>query len=172
MRTVSTPTLTAIGGSVTQPGYFLELQFSSLTVRLCSFGATTWNSLTWNGANFSVGGMDGTGRKATVSLWDADAALRTLALTDDGIRNRIVTIWKAQAAALAADDPNMVFYGVGDAVKWARGRLEIQCARLNSRVLQAPRKRISPATGFNFLAPPGTVIQWGDVVLTLRSQNG
>lgn len=172
MRTVTAPTLAAISGSVTRPGWFAELQFSSLTVRSCSFGTTIWNSLTWTGANFTVSGMAGDGRRATLSFWDSDAALRTLALTDDGIRNRRVTIWKAQADALADDDPNVVFYGVGDAVKWAKGRLEIQCARLNSRVLMAPRKRISPATGFNFLAPPGTVIQWGDVVLTLRSARG
>ncbi len=136
-------------------------------MRICSFGTTTWNSLVWTGANFIADSFAGDGKAGRVSLWDPDAAFRTLAL-GGGIRNRRVTAWQAQFPALDAGDPNMIFYGVGDTVHCAQGRTEITCARLNSGVLLAPRQRISPATGFNFLASPGTTIQWGDVVVTLQ----
>lgn len=168
MRTVSAPSTAEILKSITQPGWFVQLEFASATVRLCSFGTTTWNSLTWTGANFAVGSFSGDGKRAQVSIWDFDASFRTLALTEGGIRNRTVTIWQAQRPALADTDPNMVFYGVGDQVNIAKGRVDINCSRLNSRVLLAPRQRISPATGFNFLAAPGMVIQWGDTQITLE----
>lgn len=171
MRTVSVDSAAEIVKAITQPGFFVRLAFAAGTVRLCSFGTTTWNSESWTGQNFQVSGMRGDGKAAMVSIWDADASFRTLALTDGGIRNRSVEIWQAQRPALAAGDPNMIFYGVGDSVQISKGRVNIACARLNSSVLLAPRQRISPATGFNFLAAPGRVIQWGDVVITLQPAN-
>lgn len=169
MRPVSAPSAAEIIKPITQPGWFVQLEFVSATTRLCSFGTTSWNSLTWSGANVQIDGLTGDGKRARVSLWDFDAAFRTLALTDGGIRNRGVTVWQAQRPALDDADPNMVFYGVGDQVRISKGRVEIDCARLNSSVLLAPRQRISPATGFNFLAAPGKVIQWGDTQITLGS---
>lgn len=169
MRTVSSPSQVKIALPVTQPGWFVELAFASGTVRICSFGTTSWNSLTWTGANFTVDGMSGDGRAARLSIWDPTAAYRTISV-GGGIRNRAVKIWQAQAGALLAGDPNMVYKGVGDGVNIAKGRVEISLARLNSRVMLAPRQRISPATGFNFLAAPGKTIAWGDVLITLGSR--
>lgn len=168
MRTVTAASLATLGGPVTRPGFFVQFEFPGDTVRLCSFGTTTWNSLTWTGANITVDGLQGDGKRARVTVFDADASFRTLALTDGGIRNRTVTIWQGQRAALADTDPNMVFYGAGDSVSIARGQVSVNLARLNSRVMLAPRQRICPATGFNFLAAPGAVIQWGDVQITLE----
>lgn len=171
MRTVSGASAAEILLPITQPGFLVELQFSTGTIRLSSFGTITWNSLTWTGANMQVDGFAGDGKAARVSLWDANAAFRTLVLTGGGIRNRTIKIWQAQYPALAVGDPNMVFYGVGDSASIAQGRVDITCARLNSLVLMAPRQRISPATGFNFLAAAGRVVQWGDVVITLQPAN-
>jgi len=168
VRTISAPSATEITGPITQPGWFVQLDFFDGSTRLCSFGTLTWNALSWTGQNFQVDNMAGDGKRARVSIWDPTAAFRTLALSNGGIRNRGVTIWEAQRAALGAGDPNMTFFGVGDAVRWNKGRTDIDCARLNSGVMLAPRQCISPATGFNFLAAPGTVIQWGDSQITLQ----
>ena len=116
MRTVSSPAQTELVKQVTQPGFFVELTFASQVVRWCSFGDTTWNSLIWIGQNFQVGGLSSDGMQATISVWDSDAAYRTLAVTDGGLRNRSVKIWTAQFPALADDDPNLIFQGVGDGV--------------------------------------------------------
>lgn len=167
MRPVSGPSSVEIVKTITAPGLFVELQFASGTVRLCSFGATDWNGHSWIGANFQIDGLDGDGKTARVSLWDPNAAFRTLAVSG-GIRNRPIKMWQAQFPALGAGDPNMIFSGAGDGVRWAQGRTDIDCARRGSAVLMAPRMRISPATGFHFLAPPGSTFQWGNVVVTLQ----
>jgi hypothetical protein len=166
-RDVTSAVATEILKPVTQPGYFIELAFASGTVRHCTFGTTTWNSLTWTGMQVQCDGMDGEGKQARVSYWDPDATMRTLCI-GGGIRNRQIKVWKAQYAALGATDPNMIFYGVGDSVEMSGGRTTIHCARLNFGVMLAPRRRISAATGFNFLAPAGKVIQWGDAQITLQ----
>lgn len=168
-RTVSSPTTALLDDPVTQPGYLVQLDFDSESLRLSTFGDLAWNSLPWIGANMTVDNFAGDGKKARVALWDATAAFRTLCMTGAGIRNRGVTIWKAYFTALAAGDPVQVFAGVGDQVSISKGKVTIDCARVNSRVMQAPRKRIGPATGFNFLAPPGTIVSWGDVQITLEA---
>ena len=167
MRTVSAPSQTEILKTITQPGWLAELHFSTGIVRLSSFGSIDWDSTVWVGAQFAVTFEDGDGRAATITIWDYSAAFRTAALTAGGCRNRQVTIWQAQYPALAAGDPNMVFFGVGDQARVANGRLEQTCSRLNSGVMQAPRMRITPDNGFRHLAAPGAKIHWGDTVITL-----
>jgi hypothetical protein len=172
MRTVSSPSQTEIVKPITQPGYFVELQFGGGTVRLCSFGTTTWNSLTWTGESFEMTGPDADGLTAGIVLWDMDAGFRTLATTSGGIRNKIVKIWEAQLPALGVGDPNMIFYGIGDEVHIAQGKTTISCVRTNALYLLAPRERISAETGFNFLAAPGRKIYWGNTVITLSAPAG
>lgn len=171
-RPLSSPTAALIDDPVTQPGYLAQLDFDAESVRLSTFGPLTWNSLPFIGANMTIDGFAGDGKKARIALWDADAAFRTLCLTGAGIRNRSVTIWKAYAPALAVSDPVQIFYGVGDQVTIAKGKVAIDCSRINSGVMKAPRLRITPSTGFNFVAPPGTVVNWGDVQITLESPRG
>lgn len=170
LRTLSSPMNAAVVGPITQPGYLVELQFSEQTVRLSTFGALTWNGVPWVGASMMCDSFDEAWLRARVTIFDPVAAYRTIALTGGGIRNRSVRIWKAYATALAIGDPVEIFTGVGDAIEWARGTTSITCARFGQSVIYAPLKRIGSATGFNFLAPPGTVINWGGTQITLGSR--
>ena len=172
MRTVSSPAQTEILKTVTQPIFLVEIQFASGLVRLSTGGDLTWNSLIWVGANFSVDGFGGDGRTARISIWDPVAAIRTAALTNGGCRNRAITIWQLQAAAVGASDANVIFSGVGDSVQVAKGRVMIACARLSSVTATTPQLRISPANGFNFLAAPGKKIYWGTTTITISGRVG
>lgn len=172
MRTVSAPTGTEIAKKETSLGWLVEITFPSYTGRYSSYGQLTWNSLLFVGAKLKVPQIDPDAGSAQIQFFDPDAALRTLFLTGNGARNATVKIWKAYIAALGASDPLFIFSGVGDAVRIKGGYIDMTCDRKGADVLYAPRKRLGPLTGCNFLAAPGTLIPWGDKVLRLEPRRG
>lgn len=155
----------------TQPGYLVEIQFPSGTVRQSSRGLTPWNSLVWVASTVKVSGLEGSGQRGRLEWADADNAMRTIILAD-GINDRRVRIWKFYAGALAVGDPVLVFDGVGDGANIRPGRVSVGLVRTGSRTLMTPRYRIGPGTGFNHLAPEGTVIQWAGRTLRLERRRG
>jgi hypothetical protein len=97
--------------------------------------------------------------------------MRTLVL-QDGINDVRTRAWKFYKGATAPEDPAQVFDGVGDGARIAGGKVTIGLARSSSRTLMAPRSRIGPATGFNHLAPEGTIIKWGGRSVRLERRRG
>jgi hypothetical protein len=172
MRTVSGATGTEIAKKETILGYLVEIVFPTYTGRYSSYGALTWNSLTFVGARLKVPTVDADAGTAQVQFFDPDAALRTIFLTDNGARNAPIKIWKAYINALGASDPMLVFSGVGDQTRIARGLIDVNVARKNAAVLYAPRKRLGPAVGCNFIAAAGTVLTWGNKAITLEPRHG
>lgn len=168
LRTVSVALQARLESNNTSPCYLVELVLSSITLRYCSFGTLPWNSLTWQGKNMEVGGM-GSNNPPTIVLFDEDAALRTLMLTDS-MADRPVKVWHGDADTLIGSpqgDPLLLFSGVGGAMSWARGKVTLRCARANSISTLCPRTRMTAETGYNFLAPKGTEFQWGDKIVRL-----
>ncbi len=159
-RAVSAATDAKLGQSATEPGFFIELGFTSATVRHSSRETTAWNGFTWNTAAVKVSGIEGSGQRASLEYFDSDAAMRTLVL-GEGINDRRVRIWKFYVGALSAADPALIFEGVGDGSTIRQGRVTIGLSRAGSRTLMTPRLRIGTGTGFNHLPPEGTLINWG-----------
>lgn len=150
----------------TSPGYFIELQFPSGIVRHSSREQQTWNGYIWIPSTVKVAGVEGSGQRGQLEYFDADASVRTIVLAD-GVNDRRIRVWKFYLGALDPADPVLVFDGVGDGAKIARGRVTIGLARSGSRTLVTPRLRIGPGTGFNHLTPEGTVLQWAGRVIRL-----
>ena len=169
-RTVSAATEAKLAGD-TEPGYFVEIQFPSGIVRFTSRDTDTWNGGVWIAAAIKVSGIEGGGQRGSIEYFDADAAMRTLILAD-GINDVRVRIWKYYAGALATADPAMIFDGVGDGASIKASRVAIGLTRSGSRTVMSPRHRIGPGTGFNFLPPEGTVIQWAGRTLRLERNRG
>lgn len=155
----------AVESPNTSPLYLVQLSFATTTLRYSSFGTLTWRGLTWLGRNLTVSGLGSDGAPS-VEVFDADATLRTLILSD-GIADRPVDIWSADQRALGAGDPVLLFSGVGGALRWAGGRVSLSTARANARSSLCPRTRMTPETGYNFLAPAGYEFRWGDRIVRL-----
>ena len=95
---------TKLSGAVTQPGYLLEIEFST-TVRWSTRGTLTWNSQTWVGREFKVqmSGGRGMDAKLTLTLSNNDNAIGTLCLAD-GVGNRNIRLWKFTGNAPSLTD--------------------------------------------------------------------
>lgn len=166
LRSYTGASLTALSGNNTRPLLLVELVFVGATMRYSTYGTLVWRGLTWLGKNLSVSGLGGT-NSPTVEVFDQDAALRTLLLSDT-IIDQPVRIWQADQSALGDGDPVMVFNGVGGAASWARGTTRIATGKANARSTLCPRTRMTPENGYNFLAPKGYEFQWGNKIVRLE----
>lgn len=165
MRTVSEAIAVALAADNTQPLHLVELGFASSTVRYCGFGTVPWRGYTWLGKGLQVRGLGDS--NPVIEVFDHDASLRTLLLSD-GLADQPVRIWQADATALGDGDPLLMFDGVGGAFEWAKGKAVITCSRSNARSTLCPRTRMSPETGYNYLAPKGYEFRWGDKIVQLE----
>lgn len=168
MRTVSAALDARLSAKSTDPCYFVELAMSTITLRYCSYDTVVWNSLSWEGKNITVSGI-GSGSVPTLTIFDEDAALRTLMLTDS-MADRPLKVWHGDIDTIIGSpqgDPVLLFSGVGGAMSWAKGRVTLRGARANSRSTLCPRTRMTAETGYNFLAPKGTEFQWGNKIVRL-----
>lgn len=171
-RTISGGTATELAKKDTILGWLVEIAFDGFTGRYSSYGQVTWNGLLFTSAHVDVTNLDTNAAVAAIRFFDADGSIQTLCKTGTGVRNRAVKLWKFYVNALGATDPMFMFKGVGDQVNIAKGVVDIACARASVQFLYAPRKRLGPATGCNFLAAPGTLIPWGGGVLRLDPNRG
>ncbi len=163
MRTLSSAINTATAGTVTTPGYLVEIDFGTV-LRLSSRGDQSWNGYTWTGGRIGkISGLqwDGKGQQAgSIDLINSDLAMGALVL-NEGVADRSVKIWKFYADSPATGDPVAVFDGVADAADIGPDKVSLALLSQNGRTLSAPRRFIGPGIGFNHLAPAGTKITWG-----------
>lgn len=161
MRTLSGPTAAAAAGTYTQPGHLVQMGFSSV-LRGSTRGDEMWNSFTWLGFNIVVSQikeLPNGSATVTITVGNADLAMGALCLTE-APQDKAVSIWAFYEGALATADPVPVFSGVIDSCVITEQSVTLQCLQVASKTLYIPRLRISPATGFNRLMPPGRVIQY------------
>lgn len=166
-RTLTSATQTELTRTVTRPGYLVEING---TLRYSSFGAVTWNSLSWadNDVRVRLPKQDGTATSdVTVTLGNAAQAL-TAVLLAANYAGASLKVWKAYRAALATADPALVFDGVvSDTAitpEWAT--LNGTSERLEWST--CPRLRINKATGFNALLPAGTRVTLGNQTIIIE----
>lgn len=168
-RSISSPTATALAAGASRPAYLVEIVWATFSSRLCTYGTVTWAGSTWAGEGVALSGFDADGIPSEITLADPDAAYRTLIATD-GARDRRVNVWQADVAALATNDPIPIFAGYADGVVADRGRVVIGLDLRSADREFCPRERIGPAIGVNYVAPPGTRIQWGNSILVLNAR--
>jgi hypothetical protein len=72
------------------------------------------------------------------------------------------------ATEIATIDAIKIFKGVGDSVALSATELQATLVPLNLVSLVAPRIRINPKNGFNYIQPKGTVVTWGTERFTLE----
>lgn len=174
LRPIATSLQGLIGQTVTAPGYLVSIEFPGQTVRMSSRGTLAWGGETWVGYDLEVSGLasDGSGEVSGVlRVGNTDSALSALIL-GDGIAGRPVTIRVFYGDAPGADDVEEVFAGQGDEAGIDTRVAEIKLISDSIARVLLPRGRISPATGFNHLTPPGTVLTWNGGKIVLESANG
>lgn len=162
MRTLSTPTQTEIAKTYTDPGYLVEIAFSTV-VRLSSRADVSWNGSTWLASNVRVDGLSSDGQGAqtgVLTLGNADNVFGALVL-NEGVAGRAIKVWKFYDGATAAADPVQVFSGWGDEAEIGLTEVRISLVSESLESLSSPRNFINKANGFNHLPPAGTIINWG-----------
>lgn len=177
MRTLSTPTQTEIAKTYTDPGYLVEIAFSTV-VRLSSRGDVSWNGSSWlgseSGRDVGVDGLGSDGQGAqtgSLTLGNADNVVGALVL-NEGVAGRAVKVWKFYEGATAAADPAQIFSGCGDEAEIGLTEVRISLVSESLQSLDSPRTRITKANGFNHLPPAGTIINWGGQAYRLEPGNG
>ena len=169
MLSLTAPMIAGLGATISQPGLFVELGFSSV-VRLCdrATGTTrTWNSLTWTVADVAVSDFsiaNGIVQRLTLSLFDSDNAILSLLLNQNA-PDLAAKLWYFDSTATAATDPVLIFDGLMDNPSGGDNRrISIPCALPNKQLPVGMLSQLLPAYMF---AQEGRVIPWGNGKVTL-----
>lgn len=168
-RSVTSATLAQAGAGVSAPAWFLQIDWAASTTRLCSYGAQTWNGQAWAGGGFTVREFGQDSKPAGVMLVDPSVAYRTLALSD-GIRDRLVQLWKGYIGTLADPDPVLLFRGYADGCEIGAGSVSFNLDWQSSARQFSPRQRIGPGIGVNFTATPNTTLRWAGAIVKIEAR--
>jgi hypothetical protein len=158
MRTLSTALATALGAPVQQPGFLVQMGFSTVR-RWSSFATTTWNGQTWTKEAITVDGLavDALRVRGTLTIGNADDAIGALILAE-GVQDRPISIWGYDAAATATGDVVWLCDAVGASAEV--GQVEARIALRHPGEFQlSPRTFINAAAGFTQLLPAGAVLR-------------
>jgi hypothetical protein len=170
MRTLSSPTSSAVTAPVTLPGYMLRIAFAT-PLRLSNRGALTWNSLDFIPGEFRVTELafDSTGTALTigVEIDNQDLAIGALILAE-GLAGRAMTLWKFYGESPALADPVRLFQGIGDrATIPENGPVRITGRQADNF---CPRVYMTPDAGFSRLPTPGQIITWNGETIRLTAE--
>lgn len=171
-RTIGTNIATEVAAAVTRPGYLVEIMFTS-PVRVSSRGAFAWDGRDWTAWDLAIAGLGVDGGASSldgsVTLGNADYSIGALVLAE-GVSGRAVKVWKFYGETPAADDPVLLFSGVGNnaTINPTRGTVQITLQQSAGKTLYAPRTYIGRAAGFNHLPARGTLITWNGETFRLE----
>lgn len=169
-RTLSGPTATAAGKTFTQPGYFVQLGFSTVQ-RFSSRGDITWNGQNWLNNNIDVKQLqESPNGSANVSLviGNSDLAFGAVCLNEQP-QGKLVSIWAFYEGAVAAADPVPFFSGEIDESAIGEDAVTLTLTDSNASTIIIPRQRITRAAGFSRLVPAGRVIEFGGLRIELTA---
>lgn len=161
MRTLTGALITELGLEGTRPGYLVSIAFGT-PLYLSTIGDVTWGGHNWLASDTKVSGLVrdvSANLEAGLSLGNSDGVIGALVRAEK-ITDRAIVINTVYAGATAAGDVVEEFNGVGNGAK-VGNRVEVSCISSPSMAASAPRRRISPATGFNILMPAGTTLTMG-----------
>lgn len=167
MPTLSSAMSTAVGRRITEPGLFIEIQFSTI-VRLSTRGTTTWNALTWTQSNVKAENIEmsmNIVQALSLRFGDADNSIAAFLLNANptGLG---VKVWVFDASAIAAADPVLIFDGQIDASDGGASRdVTISC-RVVTKYL--PNGELSLVLPAYFFAPEGVPLRWGNGTISMN----
>ena len=166
MLTLTPAMQAATAARITQPLLLVHIA-SVPPLRFCSLGTLALMGHTWQEAGLQITGLGGDGVPSLV-FTDPDGALATAVL--QGLLDDVpVTLWAADAAALADADPVAVWQGATDgATIDPAGRVTLNLSTATAATLYAPRLLYGPALGMNTMIPAGAVIKVGDKTYTVE----
>lgn len=164
----------ALGGVL--PGYLVLIEYAT-PLRWSTMGAVQWPSetapnYTWSAADIEISGVmqDGKGlTNASISVGNADGVMGALVLSE-GAQKIAVTIWEVWGGLTALADGLQIFTGVMNGANFdlAGGRIVFPLEALDDSTSQSPRQYIDSISGYGYLKPGGTVIQWGGEAFVLE----
>lgn len=185
MLTISSNQSTAISQTTTQPGFLVKIGWT-VPVYLSSRGNVAY---TISGdtavSNFVASSIMVTGLSTditaklngslTIGINSADpSVVMQYALSSSlGFANTPIEIWafdqfNVSAGALATADALKIFKGIGDQVTISPLEIGVTLIPTSLVTSTAPRVRINPRNGFNWLQPKGTRITWGSETFILE----
>ena len=175
LRTISVSLQAKLDADVQEPGYLVEMDLPTATLRLSSRADLTWGGQVWVSWDLDVSGLGTDGRgdiSGDLRLGNSDNSMSAWLLAAEGISGRAVRIWVFYSDSPGADDAQLVFDGIANDVGINADRCSIQIMGDSLVTLALPRGRITPAAGFNHLTPENTVLVWGTQRIVLESAHG
>ena len=166
---ITAATKAATESNSTAPAYLVEIQWSTFSSHHCTYGTVSWNGSTWLGDGIALDSWSPDGTPTRIALADPTYTYRTL-IAGDGVRDRRVSVWKADISALNLSDPIPLFAGYADGGEWANGHAIIYLDPSTASAQFVPRERIGPAAGVNFMAPQGFRLVWGSSILVFDAR--
>jgi hypothetical protein len=174
-RILSSALLTELAKTVTTVGYLVQIG-TTTPQRWSNIGAVTWNALAWSDMDFVVEGLEFSSdvdltARLTVQNLDGVAAALFLSASEH-LYNVVVTIYQFAHGALGVGDVPLIAVMAVDACDVGLDKVVLSLTDANVDAAFSPRRRVAPTDGFNFAAPGGTVIAWGNEILTLAPSDG
>lgn len=130
MITLTSAMNSALGRTISEPGVFVELGFTTVLRLHDRQGFKSWNSLTWTAADIVVSGLEvanGGLQKCNIAILDSDNAIAQ-ALRSDPV-GKPIKVWLFDNSALATADPVQIFEGVMGAPSGGDSRrVQIACS--------------------------------------------
>lgn len=164
--TLTSAMTTALGATISQPGLFLQMGFSS-PLYFTDRDTKTWNGLTWTAGDFIVSNyaLDmSVIQKITLSFADSDYSLAALLLNQTSA-DKNVKLWYYDSTATAALDPVLIFDGlIDDASGGDNRRLNIPCSTVNKQLPVGMLSHLIPSYLF---IPENTSLSWGSAGSTI-----
>lgn len=169
MLSLTAQMITALGATISQPGLFVQLGFTS-PVRLCdraNGSSRVWNSLTWTVADLNVSDYsldNGIVQRLTLSMFDSDNAILSLLLNQNA-PDLSANVWYFDSTATATTDPVLIFDGLMDNPSGGDNRrISIPCALSNKQMPVGMLAHVLPEYMF---AQEGRELAWGNGKVTL-----
>jgi len=160
MKTTTGAMLTALGRTITEPGLFVRLGFST-PLYLTDRDTRTWNSQSWTSAAISLSDVtvaNGILQTCTLEIVDATNAIATLLLSQNAPDLK-AKIWYFDAAATATGDPVLLDEYQLDNPDGGDSRVvRIPLALINRSLPVGMLAQLLPAYMF---ATEGRPIRWG-----------
>lgn len=174
-RTTSAALNTQLGNTVSDVGYFVQIGLSSIQ-RWSNIGQETWNGQTWLERSFAVSGLNFSSEddlSATLTIANHDGVAGALFINaSEKLYNVSVTIYQFARGALAAGDVPLIATMTIVSCKIKNDTVVLTLGDIKTEAIYSPRRRISPADGFNFATPAGITIVWGGEIYITEPDNG
>lgn len=165
MISLSGAMITALGRTISEPGLFVRLGFST-PLYLTDRSARSWNSQTWTGADIAVSDFraeNGILQRCTLDVVDSSNAIGTLLLSQNAPDLK-VKVWYYDASATATSDPVLLDeYQMDNPDGGHDRRVRIPLSLINKTLPVGMLSQLLPAYLF---AQEGKPIRWGAGTVT------